>query len=87
VSYGNGQPGPLDPPERRAPSPLETWCGGGSGLFVAELQKAGIPVTVDAYGDGTHSWAYWDRELRLSLPMLLEAIGAPLPPASASPGA
>ena len=87
VSFGNGVPGPLDPPERKAPSPLEKWCGGGSNLFVSELQKAGIPVTVDAYGDGTHSWEYWDRELRESLPILLEAVGEPVPPASASPGA
>ena len=56
---------------------------------MAELRKADIPVTVDDYGDGTHSWEYWDRELRESLPMLVEAIGlpAPAPAASASPGA
>jgi S-formylglutathione hydrolase FrmB len=87
VSYGNGKPGPLDPPDRRLPSPLEKWCGGGSDLFVGELRKAGIPVTVDSYGDGTHSWEYWERELRLSLPMLLEAVGEAPPPPSASPGA
>ncbi|HYO42859.1 MAG TPA: alpha/beta hydrolase-fold protein [Candidatus Limnocylindrales bacterium] len=86
VSYGNGEPGPLDPPDRRAPSPLEKWCGGGSSLFVSELQKAGIPVTVDAYGDGTHSWEYWDRALRQSLPMFLEAVGEPPLPPSASLG-
>jgi S-formylglutathione hydrolase FrmB len=89
ISYGNGKPGPLDPPDRQTPSPLEKWCGGGGDLFVAELRKAGIPATVDAYGDGTNSWEYWDRELRVSLPMLVEAMGlpAPAPAASASPGA
>ena len=54
---------------------------------MSELKKAGIPVTVDAYGDGTHSWEYWDHELRKSLPLLLEAVGETAPPASPSPGA
>jgi len=87
VSYGNGEPGPLDPPDRIAGSPLEKWCGGGSDLFVEELRKAGVPVTVDDYGDGTHSWEYWDRELQLSLPLMLEAVGLPVPAELASPGA
>jgi S-formylglutathione hydrolase FrmB len=86
VSYGNGEPGPLDPPDRRLSSPLEKWCGGGSDLFVSELRKAGVKVTADGYGDGTHSWEYWDRELRETLPLLLDAVGEQ-PPASATPGA
>jgi S-formylglutathione hydrolase FrmB len=85
ISYGNGMPGPLDPPDRRFRSPLEVWCGGGSDLFVRELRKAGVPVTADDYGDGTHSWEYWNHELQVSLPMFLEALGEPVPSASPSP--
>ena len=35
----------------------------------------GIPVTIDAYGPGTHTWLHWERALHRSLPMLLEALG------------
>jgi len=74
ISYGNGDPGPLDPP-RTEFDQLEAWVSEGDDHFVAGLAEDGIPATVDAYGPGTHSWAYWDRELRASLPMLLQAVG------------
>jgi S-formylglutathione hydrolase FrmB len=32
-------------------------------------------VTTNFYGPGTHGWAYWERELHASLPMLLGALG------------
>jgi len=48
----------------------------GDDHFVAALAQADVPATINAYGPGTHSWAYWDRELQASLPMLLGAIGA-----------
>jgi len=32
-------------------------------------------VTVDAYGNGTHSVPYADRELQRSLPLILKALG------------
>ena len=34
-----------------------------------------IPVTVSAYGPGTHTWPYWERGLHEAMPMLLEALG------------
>ena len=43
---------------------------------MARLKQLGIPVTVDAYGPGTHSDPYWERALHRSLPMLLKALGA-----------
>jgi S-formylglutathione hydrolase FrmB len=74
VSFGDGEPGPLDPPgtDRDA---LEAWVGAGADQFVAALDAAGIAATVHAYGPGTHSWPYWDRELEASLPLLLDAVG------------
>ena len=75
-SYGNGTPGPLDPPERTDLDELEKTVGVGNDAFVAALDEAGIPATVNAYGPGTHSWPYWERELHASLPMLLQAVGA-----------
>jgi diacylglycerol O-acyltransferase / trehalose O-mycolyltransferase len=75
-SYGNGTPGPLDPPDRTDIDELEKAVGIGSDAFVAALKESGIPATVHAYGPGTHSWPYWERELHASLPMLLQAVGA-----------
>jgi S-formylglutathione hydrolase FrmB len=53
----------------------ERWLVSGNEAFVARLEELGIPVTVDA-GPGTHSWPYWERALRRSLPLLLGALGA-----------
>ncbi len=89
-SYGNGQPGPLDP-GRTDVDQLEQVVGGGDQGFTAAVVDAGIPATVHAYGPGTHSWPYWERELHAALPMLLEAVGAtasaplPTPPPHPSP--
>jgi S-formylglutathione hydrolase FrmB len=82
ISYGNGVPGPLDP-AGTALDELETWVGAGGDDFVAALHAAGIAATVNAYGPGTHSWGYWDRELGASLPSLLAALGEP---AASPPG-
>ena len=86
LSFGNGLPGPLDP-GRVDVDKLEAWVDAGNELFVAAVQQAGIPATVDAYGPGTHSWPYWERELHTALPMLSGAAGATssVPSASAAP--
>jgi S-formylglutathione hydrolase FrmB len=75
ISYGNGQPGPLDQPGA-APDELEAWVGAGDDNFVQALRTAGISATVDAYGPGTHSWVYWDRELKQALPLILHSLRA-----------
>jgi len=83
LSFGTGQPGPLDPPGADEDQ-LEAFISGGNQRFLAALTSAGISATVDAYGPGTHSWPYWDRELRASLPLLLRALGES-PAATSSP--
>jgi diacylglycerol O-acyltransferase / trehalose O-mycolyltransferase len=85
VSYGSGGQGPLDtqPP---GPDDGEAWLAQRNEAFVARLTELDIPVTVDAYGPGTHSWPYWERALHRSLPMLLEALGeSPVSVPSAAP--
>ena len=74
ISYGNGEPGPLDG-DRTDIDELEVWIDEGNVRFVDALEQEGIPATVNDYGPGTHSWPYWDRELLASLPLLLGALG------------
>lgn len=78
VAYGNGEPGALD---NYAISPwdpdgnAERYCAGDSAAFVAHLEDLKIPVTVYAYGNGTHGAAYFSRDLEHSLPLILKAVG------------
>jgi S-formylglutathione hydrolase FrmB len=74
ISYGNGDPGPLDPPGTTNDQ-LEQWVSAGDDQFVQALKDAGVEATINAYGSGTHSWPYWQRELHASMPMLLTALG------------
>ena len=39
------------------------------------LSVAGIPATVNVYGNGTHSWPYWQRELHATWPKLVASLG------------
>lgn len=74
VSYGDGRPGPLDGPAARF-DVVEAWLSAGNARFVERLAELGLPATVDAYGSGTHTWAYWERALSDALPMLEGALG------------
>ena len=74
VAYGNGQPGPLDASGSSADL-LEQWVAPQNDTFVHQLAALKIPVTVDAYGAGTHTWPYWQSDLHRSLPFLLKALG------------
>ena len=73
VSYGDGTPGPLDGGPV-SPDDPEGQIAARNETFLARLAELDIPVTVDAYGPGTHSWPYWERALADSLPLLLEAL-------------
>ncbi len=74
VSYGDGDPDPLDEPGTEHDR-LEAWVGDGAERFVAALADADVAATTRAYGPGTHSWPYWERELAASMPTLMNAIG------------
>jgi S-formylglutathione hydrolase FrmB len=43
--------------------------------FVARLAKLNIPVTVYAYGNGTHNGPYIQRDFDRSLPLILKTLG------------
>jgi len=77
VSYGDGQPGPLDvsaSPNLDPTGEGEANMATQNKSFVERLGKLKTPVTVDAYA-GTHNVAYWECALHRSLPLLLEALG------------
>jgi len=78
VAYGNGDPGALD---NYALSPydptgeVEREVAAESAAFVGRLTELGIPVTVYAYGEGTHNGPYIERDLHDSFPLILTALG------------
>jgi len=74
VAYGNGQPGPLDSAGTTTDY-TEAGLATLNKTFVHQLEALGIPVTVDAYGPGTHNYPYFERDLQRSLPLLLKALG------------
>ncbi len=74
VSYGDGTPGPFDSGVV-SPDDPEAWIADQNKTFIARLSELKIPVTVDAYGAGSHDWPYWQRALHRSLPLLLKALG------------
>jgi S-formylglutathione hydrolase FrmB len=86
VSAGTtGNPGPLDPKNLSLKDLLyyrvvagftEQMVGSASTSFAVRLRRLGIPVTTDLYGDGWHSWAYWNVEYKKAWPLVMKAIGA-----------
>lgn len=73
LSVGNGQPGPYDRPGSH--DALEADFARQNEALAARLRDLGAKnLTTNFYGPGQHKWAYWERELRASLPMLLDAM-------------
>lgn len=75
VSSGNGRPGPLDRTGTLF-DPLEAPIGDMNRLLADRLRADGAEITSHLYGPGTHTWPYWQRELRRALPLLTKALGA-----------
>ena len=73
-----GAPGPLDPP---VPNPgaggIELATHGSTISFVQRAQDQGVPVHLDDYVVGTHSWPYWARDLRQYLVPLMATFASP----------
>jgi S-formylglutathione hydrolase FrmB len=78
VAYGNGQLGPLDngqvSPYDESGS-FESSDAAQGAAFVQRLAELKIPVTVYAYGNGTHNVPYWQRDFERSFPLILKALG------------
>ena len=71
-----GLPGPLDPNGSWSPVQFgEIPVGASTSAMARRLSAAGVPVTVNKYLNGTHSWPYWQRELHASWPQLMGALG------------
>jgi S-formylglutathione hydrolase FrmB len=68
VSSGNGKPGPLNRDGEL--DRIEPTVERESKAFAAAAKRAGLPVTTNFYGPGSHDWPYWERELRRALPTL-----------------
>lgn len=81
-----GAPGPYD---STAPNPgaagIELATHGSTISFVQRANDQGVPVHLDDYTYGTHSWPYWARDLRQYLkPMMATFSSPPSAPASIS---
>lgn len=72
LSVGNGEAGPFDPPGTF--DDLEATLHEMNLALAPRLRRAGVELTTDFYGRGTHDWPYWERELHRSLPLLLSAL-------------
>jgi hypothetical protein len=82
----SGQPGPLDPPQ---PNPaamgIESATHGSTLSFNQRAQMEGVPVHLNDYGAGTHTWPYWTRDLKQYVgPMMATFASPPAPPAATS---
>jgi diacylglycerol O-acyltransferase/trehalose O-mycolyltransferase len=73
VSAGDGRPGPYDAADAE-PDAIEQTVLRESRAFVGRLSRLRLRTEADFYGPGTHSWPYWERELRRALPLLLGAL-------------
>jgi S-formylglutathione hydrolase FrmB len=85
---GNGLPGPLDPSPVTDPESLETYPEAGliegavdvdTTLFHTRLEALGIASEWDNYGNGTHSWPYWARDLQQSIGTVMADFTNPRP--------
>ncbi|MFE3542188.1 alpha/beta hydrolase-fold protein [Nocardia sp. NPDC059177] len=82
VSSGSGLAGTHD---QLSEMPLlsENWAGTGLEIlarlstenFVAKLEKLAIPVQANYRPSGTHTWPYWDFEMRQSWTQAAAALG------------
>ncbi|WP_442790976.1 alpha/beta hydrolase [Nocardia sp. NBC_01327] len=91
LSAGSGIPAaphdsPADPrvQDGRIPLPVQIVFGGPIEAAIHyctvnltnRLHELNIPVTVDDQPVGTHSWGYWEDELKRSWPFLATTVGA-----------
>jgi S-formylglutathione hydrolase FrmB len=82
IYAGNGQPGPLAGPgcATTFAEGIESLVGEDTTLFHNRLVALGIPSVYDAYGPGTHCFAYWARDLKESVGAIARDFAHPLRP-------
>ena len=74
-----GANGPYDPAPNPGASGIELATHGSTISFVQRAQDQGVPVHLDDYVYGTHTWAYWARDLRQYLVPLMTTFASPVP--------
>ena len=75
IRTGNGQPGgPYG-----GGDPVEAYVHQASLDLHERLAQLGIPHVWDDYGPGGHAWPYWQRDLRETLPSIMEDFAHPRP--------
>jgi S-formylglutathione hydrolase FrmB len=78
--WGNGKPGPYDSPGSSGePNFIEGLIWGDNNDFQARLNALQIPAYFNDYGDGSHSWPYWARDLRWSIGRIMFDFDHPAP--------
>lgn len=75
LATGNGQRGPADGPG--LPDVIEQQVRQMTLSLHRRLDALGIAHDLDDYGAGTHTWPYWQRELRDAVPVLTRTFAAP----------
>jgi S-formylglutathione hydrolase FrmB len=88
VASGDGQPGVFDTPgsfSSAGDSLIETAVFAMNLSFTAALDAAHVTHTTYFYGNGTHSWGYWLRDLAHFLPQMSGVFSAPPPAGPAAP--
>jgi S-formylglutathione hydrolase FrmB len=79
--FGNGQAGPYDGSSADpSASGIESLVYQDNIDFHNRLQSLHIPSLYDPYGNGSHSWPYWARDLRWSIGPLMADFAHPAPP-------
>lgn len=74
LSCGDGRPGPLGG-DKSVVDSLESRLARQNAALAQRLRELSAPkAVINLYGAGTHSWAYWYRELRAAAPMLRAAL-------------
>lgn len=81
---GTGLNGPYDPAPNVVASLIEAGAYESTQRFYDHLAAAGIPAYYDNYIYGTHAWAYWARDLRQYVPMMMADFAHPMLPRSVS---
>lgn len=77
----SGAPGPYDPtPANPGAVGIEGLTHASTVSFEQRAQQRAVPIHVEDYGAGTHSWPYWARDLRRYAVPLMHAFAHPLPP-------
>lgn len=78
--WGNGQDGPYDTPgSSGGANGIEALIWADNNYFQARLNSLGIPAYFRDYGNGTHSWPYWTRDLRWSISRIMFDFEHPAP--------